>query len=111
MSLKDIFSPFDILCNGKRIDVKTRCGNVPLKGNYLLNCQAEHISIDKDVIAFCYFNEESLVVEVLGGLEVNNIPGIAELKRKGVGESNGFVYKCDTFVVRPESLLKLEELI
>jgi len=102
---------YDLLVENKKVDVKTRCGKVPLSPSFFLNVQAEHASSDKDVIIFCYLNETNGDIQVLGGLTLSEFLTKAKLKRQGDRESNGFTYYCDTFVIHPNQLKAIEEVV
>jgi len=102
---------YDLLVENKKVDVKTRCGKVPLSPSFFLNVQAEHASSDKDVIIFCYLNETNGDIQVLGALPLDEFLTKAQLKRQGDRESNGFTYYCDTFVIHPNQLKAIEEVV
>jgi len=103
-------SKYDLVIESKKVDVKTRCGKVELSNEFYLNIQAEHASADKDVIIFCYLNERTGQVQVLGGLTMTELLTKAKLKRKGETEPNGFSYKCDTFVIHPTQLKDISDV-
>ena len=109
--LESFDAKYDLLVESKKVDVKTRCGKVPLSPSFFLNVQAEHASADKDVIIFCYLNESNGDIQVLGGLTLSEFLHEAKLKRLGDTEPNGFAYHCDTFVIHPSQLKPLEEVI
>jgi len=104
-------SKYDLIVESKKVDVKTRCGKAPLSPLFFLNVQAEHASADKDVITFCYYNETSGAIQVLGALPLDEFLTKAQLKRQGDRESNGFTYYCDTFVIHPNQLKAIEEVV
>jgi hypothetical protein len=114
--LRAIFAPrfdskYDLVVESKKVDVKTRCGKVPLDESFYLNVQAEHASADKDILSFCYLNETTGEIIVLGALSIEDFLMKAELKRKGQVEPNGFAYRCDTFVIHPSQLKDIEEVV
>lgn len=109
--LESFDAKYDLLVESKKVDVKTRCGKVPLSPSFFLNVQAEHASADKDIITFCYLNETTGDIQVLGALTLSEFLHEAKLKRLGDTEPNGFAYHCDTFVIHPSQLKPLEEVI
>jgi hypothetical protein len=114
--LRAIFAPrfdskYDLVVESKKVDVKTRCGKVPLSNDFYLNVQAEHASADKDILTFCYMNERTGEIKVLGALSIEEFLSRATLKRQGQKEPNGFTYHCDTFVIHPGQLRPIEEVV
>lgn len=104
-------SKYDLIVECMKVDVKTRCGKVPLNDNFYFNIQAEHASSDKDAVVFCYLNESTGDIKVVGALTMQDLLTRAKLKRMGEHEPNGFVYHCDTFVIFPAQLKKVEQCI
>lgn len=97
---------YDLICNGKRIDVKTIKSNHEPKDDYNANISAFNHTQQTDYYLWCYVSLDMTYGYVIGYLEKNQFYKIAELKKKGEIDWGDWTFKSDTYTTKIKNLKK-----
>jgi len=97
---------YDLICNGKRIDVKTIKSNHEPKDNYNANISAFNHTQQTDYYLWCYVSLDMTYGYVIGYLEKDEFYKIAELKKKGEIDYGQWTFKSDTYTTKIKNIKK-----
>ena len=97
---------YDLICNGKRIDVKTIKSNHEPKDDYNANISAFNHTQQTDFYLWCYVSLDMTYGYVIGYLEKDEFYKIAELKKKGEIDWGKWTFKSDTYTTKIKNLKK-----
>jgi hypothetical protein len=97
---------YDLICNGKRIDVKTIKSNHEPKDEYNANISAFNHTQQTDYYLWCYVSLDMTYGYVIGYLEKDEFYRIAELKKKGDIDWGKWTFKSDTYTTKIKNLKK-----
>jgi hypothetical protein len=97
---------YDLICNGKRIDVKTIKSNHEPKDEYNANISAFNHTQQTDYYLWCYVSLDMTYGYVIGYLEKDEFYKIAELKKKGDIDYGDWTFKSDTYTTKIKNLKK-----
>jgi hypothetical protein len=97
---------YDLICNGKRIDVKTIKSNHEPKDDYNANISAFNHTQQTDFYLWCYVSLDMTYGYVIGYLEKDEFYKIAELKKKGEIDYGQWTFKSDTYTTKIKNLKK-----
>jgi hypothetical protein len=97
---------YDLICNGKRIDVKTIKSNHEPKDDYNANISAFNHTQQTDYYLWCYVSLDMTYGYVIGYLEKDEFYKIAELKKKGDIDYGDWTFKSDTYTTKIKNLKK-----
>ena len=109
---RDRMQRWDITVQGKKVDVKTMRTCSPLSSDFNIDLSSAQVSLESDIYAFVFYNEEKKKFTIVGALPRDEYLKKAVLKREGENERSGkFAYSCDTFVVKVSELLPIEKIV
>ena len=97
---------YDLICNGKKIDVKTIKSNHEPKNDYNANISAFNHTQQTDYYLWCYVSLDMTYGYVIGYLEKDEFYRIAELKKKGEIDYGDWTFKSDTYTTKIKNLKK-----
>jgi len=97
---------YDLICNGKKIDVKTIKSNHEPKDDYNANISAFNHTQQTDYYLWCYVSLDMTYGYVIGYLEKDEFYRIAELKKKGEIDYGDWTFKSDTYTTKIKNLKK-----
>jgi len=97
---------FDLICNGKKIDVKTIKSNHEPKDEYNANISAFNHTQQTDYYLWCYVSLDMTYGYVIGYLDKDEFYRIAELKKKGDIDWGKWTFKSDTYTTKIKNLKK-----
>lgn len=100
---------YDILLNGKRIDVKTKAGNYTPKPHYNCTIFAYSRKQQCDFFVFTYIKKDLTSVWVLGAYDRLKFLDDADYVKAGDKcENNGLVFKKDNYSMTVDQLSPVE---
>jgi len=103
---------WDMTVQGKKVDVKTLRTCAPISRDYNVDLSSAQASLDSDIYAFVFYNEEEKKFTVVGALPRGEYLKKAVLRREGEIERDGdFTYACDTYVVKVSDLKPIEKIL
>ncbi len=97
---------YDLICNGKKIDVKTIKSNHEPKDDYNANISAFNHTQQTDYYLWCYVSLDMTYGYVIGYLEKDEFYRIAELKKKGEIDWGEWTFKSDTYTTKIKNIKK-----
>ena len=97
---------YDLICNGKKIDVKTIKSNHEPKDDYNANISAFNHTQQTDYYLWCYVSLDMTYGYVIGYLEKDEFYRIAELKKKGEIDYGDWTFKSDTYTTKIKNIKK-----
>jgi len=97
---------YDLICNGKKIDVKTIKSNQEPKDDYNANISAFNHTQQTDYYLWCYVSLDMTYGYVIGYLEKDEFYKIAELKKKGEIDYGDWTFKSDTYTTKIKNINK-----
>jgi len=115
--LKTIFTRnrmdrWDMTVQGKKVDVKTLRTCTPISREYNVDLSSAQASLDSDIYAFVFYNDEEKKYTIAGALPRDEYLKKAVLRREGEIERGGnFTYSCDTYVVKVSELKPIEKIL
>jgi hypothetical protein len=97
---------YDLISNGKKIDVKTIKSNHEPKDEYNANISAFNHTQQTDYYLWCYVSLDMTYGYVIGYLDKDEFYRIAELKKKGEIDYGEWIFKSDTYTTKIKNLKK-----
>jgi hypothetical protein len=101
---------YDLIKDGRRIDVKTkRCGTAPRK-NYDCSVAAHGSKQDCDSYIFVRILKDTSKAWILGEIDKKDFYALATKHRRGdIDPDNGFVFKADCYNLPISELKQIDE--
>lgn len=97
---------YDLISNGKRIDVKTIKTDKEPTDEFNANISAFNHTQQTDYYLWCAVSLDMTYGYVIGYLEKDEFYKIAEFKRKGDLDWGKFVFRSDTFTTKIKNIKK-----
>jgi hypothetical protein len=106
---------FDLVYQGKRIDVKTMERKSYVRGEYVNNFYIMQEAYEADIIIFCSYNNKDNIVEICGWIPKKDLPTVGIFYRKGTerkrADGTSFVFRQDNYEVENKDLKPIKELL
>jgi hypothetical protein len=97
---------YDLICNGKRIDVKTIQTDKEPNDDFNANISAFNHTQQTDYYLWCSVSVDMTYGYVIGYLDKDEFYKIAELKKKGEIDCGKWVFKSDTYTTKIKNIKK-----
>lgn len=97
---------YDLICNGKRIDVKTIKTDKEPTDEFNDNISAFNHTQQTDYYLWCAVSLDMTYGYVIGYLEKDEFYKIAELKKKGEIDHSDWTFKSDTYTTKIKNIKK-----
>jgi len=97
---------YDLISNGKKIDVKTIKTDKEPNDDFNANISAFNSSQQTDFYLWCAVSVDMTYGYVIGYLDKNEFYKIAELKKKGEIDWGQWTFKSDTYTTKVKNIIK-----
>ena len=97
---------YDLICNGKKIDVKTIKTDKEPNDEFNANISAFNHTQQTDFYLWCAVSLDMIYGYVIGYLDKDEFYKIAELKKKGEIDWGDWVFKSDTYTTKIKNIKK-----